>query len=64
MRRFLVVVEVTDAAQSDKDGAALYTIHSGDQAKRFVLNAMRKFIEDSDTEEISITIKLAEELLP
>ena len=64
MRRFLVVVEVTDAGESDKDGAALYTIHGGDEAKRFVLNAIKDSIEDRDSEEISITIKLSEELLP
>lgn len=57
MRRFLVVVEVIDQGEPDKDGAPIYTLRSAAQAGRWIRQRMTDQV-------VAVDVRVAEEMLP
>ena len=60
MRRYLLVIEVTDTGHDAGDGSATYTLHGADMAGRLIRGQLKRYAPD----DVSFDVKLTAELLP
>ncbi len=60
MRRYLVLLEVTDNGEPDTDGAAIYTFRSASHTERW----LKQQLFAARPANIHLIVRLTEELLP
>lgn len=60
MRRFLLLIEVTDKGQDAGDGSAVYTLHGADMAARQIKGQLKRYAPDG----VDFNVKVTAELIP